>query len=563
MAYVIGVILIIIALIILGLILRKKVYDEVDRLEGWKMDIMNRNVTSELARIKSLNLMGETQDKFESWKDRWDHILTRELPDIEEYLLDAEEAADRFRISTAKKNLKAVEDTLESIESDIDEMFKELEHLLDSEQHSRKEIEYLQPKIKGLRKKIIQHRHLFGKAEYRFDVEIDELEEEVGRYFQLAETGNYFEGQQLVYNLKSRVAVIEEQIQAFPSLYKKCKKELPAQMDDLLAGIKQMKEDGYRIEHFGFEKELHKDQELLIENIEKLEKGITSEVQEFIGRIEERIPEMYQLLEKEAVAKSFVQKQFPSYQKLMDEVNSDFGSTLQEVEQLQETYYIEKTDMELHLSLEKWMKQLQHQFKLIQTEMNEESISHAELRELIEDSYKELLQLQESHDEFKEQIRALRKDEIEAKENVLEMRKQLYETNRKLQKSNIPGVPSFIWNLLDEAVEKSELVVKNLAKQPLDMGEVQSSLSEAKKAVLTMIEQTELLLDQARLVELVIQYANRYRSQDSVLAEKLYRAESLFRNYDYENALEEAITALEEVEPGALKRLEAFSQVPS
>lgn len=52
MEYLIGFILLIIALLILGLILRRKIYDHVDRLEEWKIDIMNRNVTEELSRVK-------------------------------------------------------------------------------------------------------------------------------------------------------------------------------------------------------------------------------------------------------------------------------------------------------------------------------------------------------------------------------------------------------------------------------------------------------------------------------------------------------------------------------
>src|SRR5690625_3340823 len=137
---IIGFILIIIALIITGLVFRKFIYDRVDKLEAWKMDIMNRNVTAELQRVKALRLAGETQTKFESWKETWDRILTRDLPDIEEYLFDAEEAADRFKIPSAKKCLELVEQTLNQIEGVIADMFKELDELLDSEKQNRKEI---------------------------------------------------------------------------------------------------------------------------------------------------------------------------------------------------------------------------------------------------------------------------------------------------------------------------------------------------------------------------------------------------------------------------------------
>lgn len=146
------------AVIIICLILRKRVYDTVDRLEGWKMDIMDRNVASQLGRIKRLNLTGETQEKFELWKDRWESILTKELPDIEEYLFDAEEAADRYRFSKGKKTLNEAEQILESIEKDIEKLVKEVDGLLESEEISRKEIEEHQPTLKVLRKEISQNR---------------------------------------------------------------------------------------------------------------------------------------------------------------------------------------------------------------------------------------------------------------------------------------------------------------------------------------------------------------------------------------------------------------------
>src|SRR5699024_2292030 len=140
---------------------RKRVYDNVDRLEIWKMDVMNRNTAAELARIKGLNLSGETQEKFETWKEHWEHIVTKELPDVEEYLFEAEDAADRYKFSTAKKVLQKIEQILNTIENDIEQMMQELNDLLATEESNRKEIEQLLPKMAVLRKQLLQNRHQF------------------------------------------------------------------------------------------------------------------------------------------------------------------------------------------------------------------------------------------------------------------------------------------------------------------------------------------------------------------------------------------------------------------
>lgn len=560
MAYIIGSILVIITLIIVGLILRKRVYDVVDRFEAWKMDIMNRNIASQLGRIKSLNLSGETKVKFETWKERWEYIVTKELPDIEEYLFDAEEAADRYRFSGAKKTLRQVEQTLQSIEKNIKKMLEELDELMESEQSSRKEIEQIQPDIKAIRKRLSQNRYQYGKAEVRFDVEIDELEEQLGRYHEFVESGDYSEAQHLVEELKLKMENLQTQIDEFPTIYKTCKQDLPAQLDELFKGLRDMKEDGYRIDHLGFEKEIHNYQRRLLDCVNSLDRGDASEAKVISGEAEERITEMYQLLEKEAIAKSFIETKIPSYQESLNSLEDNFYTTKEEVETLKKTYYFEDSDMEKYLALEKSILQLRNHLEEFASDMESEKISYSELRIELENGFNQVDVLQEKLDVFKKRIHNLRKDEIEAKEKITDMRNELYHINRRLNKSNIPGVPNFIWNIMEESAEKNSRVLKSLEKQPLDITEVQHALSEAKAAVDQVTEQTEVTLDQAYLTEQVIQYANRYRSRYPLLAAKLSESERLFRSYEYDLALEQAAKAIEEIEPGALKRIEQYQE---
>src|SRR5690554_5590679 len=98
MEYVIGVILVIIVAIIVLLLFRKRLYDQVDYFENWKIDIMGRNVAAKITKVKSLNIQGEVKQQLDRWKDEWDKILTKDLADVEEALFDTENAADQFRI---------------------------------------------------------------------------------------------------------------------------------------------------------------------------------------------------------------------------------------------------------------------------------------------------------------------------------------------------------------------------------------------------------------------------------------------------------------------------------
>src|SRR5699024_5602294 len=323
-AYIIGVILLIIVIIIVGLILRKRVYDTVDRLEGWKLDITNRNTASQIARIKRLNLTGETQRQFEIWKERWEYIVTKELPDIEEYLFDAEEGADKYRFRKSKQILIQTEEALNSIENDLEKMLQELDALLDSEKTSREEIEQIQPTIKSLRKTLAQNRYQYGNSDVRLEQALDEFDEQRNIYHELVEAGNYFEAKSVADELKRLLEEFQDEMEELPGILKACSDDLPSQLDDIMAGVKEMEKDGYQIEQLGFEEEVRKYKLRLKDCVKSIEKkGITEEKQ-ITAEMEERISEIYAELEKEAIAKNYIDTQIPNYTKELDQLETNF-----------------------------------------------------------------------------------------------------------------------------------------------------------------------------------------------------------------------------------------------
>ena len=103
MEYILGIIILVITLIIWGYFLKKKHFKEIDQLEAWKMEIMNRPILDELSKVKQLNMTGETEEMFERWRNEWDAIITVYMPDVEELLFDADDYVDKYRLGKSKK----------------------------------------------------------------------------------------------------------------------------------------------------------------------------------------------------------------------------------------------------------------------------------------------------------------------------------------------------------------------------------------------------------------------------------------------------------------------------
>ena len=68
------------------------------------------------------------------------------------------------------------------------------------------------------------------------------------------------------------------------------------------------------------------------------------------------------------------------------------------------------------------------------------------------------------------------------------------------------------------------------------------------------------MLENVLLIERIIQYGNRYRASHPNVHVRLLEAEEAFRQLRYAKALEDAATAVEEVEPGAIKKIEVLSK---
>lgn len=560
MEYIIGAILAIIVIITIALILRRRLYKAVDYYEAWKLEIMNENVAAELSKMKELNMKGATKEDFERWKEEWDTILTDDLATVEELLYDTEKAADKYNFPTAKKLMKEMEGLLKAADEKVEKVTEDIHALLRTEEQNREAMETLQPQLQELRKFLSQNRYKFNKADERYEKQFDGVQEKINTYEELIEEGHYIDATKLVEQIEQDITAITAEMDEFPALYKKCKQEIPAQLDTLTNGINEMIEAEYSFNQTELLVEIGHFQSRIIEAVETLENDGTESVKPLVKEIEEREKEIYDKLEDEALARNFIEQKMPDYEKELTTFENVFDDTKQEVEQLKQAYHFEESELERYHTLEGQLKDVRQTLETLTEKVAENKEAHSALRTELENAFQNLEQIELDHDTFKKSIDNLRKDELEARNELQNMHDQVNQINRQLRNSNLPGVPNFIWQLMDQTKGKNQVVIEALEKEPIDIIEVQQALSDAKASIEQVLDNTNKTLEQAFLTEQVIQYANRYRSSYPELAAKLKESERLFHKAEYELALENAARAVEEIEPGALKRIEKHQE---
>jgi septation ring formation regulator len=556
MEYILVLILIVIGLITLGFFFRKKHYREIDKLEAWKMDIMNRPVLDELAKIKQLNMTGETEELFERWRKEWDSIITVYLPDVEELLFDAEEYVDKYRFSKSKAVQQNIEEKLKEIESSIQTILSELHELVGSEEKNRTEIDELKEAYRTSKKSLLAHRHTYGTAAGRLEVLLEQVVEVFSEFEDATENGNYLKAREYVLKIKSMLRELSEKMEVIPDLLVEIQSTLPSQIEELKDGHSEMIDHGYILNHIEFEKEISRMELALEIYSEHISKAETAEIEVGMLELRDNLNVMYDLLEKEAVSKQFVHQNNVQLEEGISFIQFENDKLKTEITFVQQTYHITESELVTYKQNEKQLSQLVKRFEVFRAKVEQNQTAYSLLADDMKEIEDGVSLIKQELKAFTDKLQTLRKDEIDARNTVSELKKKLASANRMIAKSNLPGLPISYKEYLQEVIESLEDVHLKLEEKPLDMAAVHIFLEKAVSSVNEFYDLTSQLIEQMYMAERVIQYGNRYRSKYQSVAVALKNAEDKFMSYEFEQAVEEAASALEKVEPGCLQKLE-------
>lgn len=555
MIYIIGPFILLLALFVLGYIIKKQYFKEMDRLEAWKIDLFNRPVPEEMSKVKQLNMTGQTEELFERWRNQWDEIITVKLPNFEEMLFDAEEFIDKYRFKKAKEVQLKIAAQLQETEDKINTILEELHELVGSEEKNREEIEQLKELYRDTKKMLLAHRHSFGNAEKQLEAGLNEVTEKFHDFDEKTEHGDYLEAREVVLFIRNRLTTIKNHMNLIPQLLIENQSLLPNQLAEVSSGYSEMCDQEYYLEHIHVENETKRLQEMLAENIEFIERTEIEKALEGTKEVKDRIDILLDLLEKEVLAKHYVFKHKQLADELMATADATNKTLSAEVLQVQASYQLPDQDLEIQGNLEKELTAVFKRYNILMKKLKQNKTAQSVIGEELGEIKEQLELILEEQQSFAQKLQALRKDEFEAREKVKELTKKVGETVRLVQKSNVPGLPEDYKYLIEDTNESIQNIRVQLEEKPLNVSALNQYLDTAVSAVEKLVNTTMELIENVKLAERAIQYGNRYRSHYPSIAKGLSEAESAFRRYDYQEALEQVAASLEAVDPEALKKI--------
>ncbi|SOC36594.1 septation ring formation regulator EzrA [Ureibacillus acetophenoni] len=560
MKYIIIIVIVLIALFVVGLFVRRKHNVIIQRLEKDKLQVQHYPIFEELTKVKALNMNGETEKLFESWRDQWTEVIDVHIIKMDSMLFDAEDYIDRFNFKKASKVERELEEYLKKCEKIKNQIITELEELVGSEEKNRIEVEQLKEYYRSARKTLLAHPYSFGQALPALEKKLEEIPTRFSQYETLTQEGNYLQAREVVLSLNTDAEQFDYFINEIPSVITDIHTKIPNAIHDLRNGQREMEEGSYYLNHLELNDALAKLEDELEQLNQEVKDLNISTVVTRVEKINDEIDHYYDLLEKEVIAKNFVDKNYDHLYTSINDVLRVTKEVSEEAVYVQTTYRISEEEAEIPKAGLKQLEIIQKRFEILATRVHEEQSAYSSLQQELIEISEEIEQIKVQQEELSNRLKNLRIDENKARQQLNSLKKLLQNIDRQLQKANIPGIPEDMEARLEEAEEKVFLVIQSLQEVPLNMNLVNANLQNANQCIQEVDERAQEMIENVMLIERIIQYGNRYRASNRTVHEKLLEAEDAFHQFRYMKALEDAVSAVEQAEPGAIRRIEELVQ---
>ncbi|EOC4795151.1 septation ring formation regulator EzrA [Staphylococcus aureus] len=550
--------IIVIILIAVGVLfyLRSNKRQIIEKAIERKNEIETLPFDQNLAQLFKLNLKGETKTKYDAMKKDNVESTNKYLAPVEEKIHNAEALLDKFSFNASQSEIDDANELMDSYEQSYQQQLEDVNEIIalykdNDELYDKCKVDY-----REMKRDVLANRHQFGEAASLLETEIEKFEPRLEQYEVLKADGNYVQAHNHIAALNEQMKQLRSYMEEIPELIRETQKELPGQFQDLKYGCRDLKVEGYDLDHVKVDSTLQslKTELSFVEPlISRLE---LEEANDKLANINDKLDDMYDLIEHEVKAKNDVEE---TKDIITDNLfkAKDMNYTLQtEIEYVRENYYINESDAQSVRQFENEIQSLISVYDDILKEMSKSAVRYSEVQDNLQYLEDHVTVINDKQEKLQNHLIQLREDEAEAEDNLLRVQSKKEEVYRRLLASNLTSVPERFIIMKNEIDHEVHDVNEQFSERPIHVKQLKDKVSKIVIQMNTFEDEANDVLVNAVYAEKLIQYGNRYRKDYSNVDKSLNEAERLFKNNRYKRAIEIAEQALESVEPGVTKHIE-------
>ncbi|MCI8498767.1 MAG: hypothetical protein HFG33_05200 [Bacilli bacterium] len=559
-------VLLAVAILIVVLILvnkhNKKRYGEIlDTLEREKNLILNANILSELSKVESMINSKDIENKYKEWKRRFEQIKNTDVPVLTDHLIEIEDLFKTHRYKEIEPTLAKVELSIYHVKTKANYLLEEIRNLTLSEERNRETV----TKLKGKYRNIINTYHE-SADNYRIvrkpiELQFETIDKLFSAFEVAMEKNSFGEVAKIIKALDDSINNLDIVIDEAPEIILLGVKLLPKKMSDIGSIYGKMIKEGYNLDYLAIEYNINEAEKKIADVFDRLNVLNLEDSSLELKTMSTYFDSIYNDFDKEKLAKkSFTElgNQLATKTTKMAKMASNLTSKLGEIK---DNYSLSDEDLKGLNIIEVSIKGIMEDYDMIIDQAKKKKHAFSRLNKDMQQLNVRLIKEEDKLDSVLKIINECRQDETRAYDQLDEIKSLLASSKEKINSYKLPLVPKKYYVELSEATEAVNDMIKELDKRPLDVETLNTRVDTARDLTLKLYKTTNEIVKTASMSEHAIVYGNRYRSTNPRVHEGLKNAENQFFRGCFKASLEDAINAINIVEPGIHERLLRESKI--
>lgn len=516
-----------------------------------------------LGRVQSIaKNMPEVAEEYEQFTKDFEKITEFQKNELGVLVNEVDESLFYGKTHGIKKKLALIHEMTQRYDHDAKDLLTRIEKVTEIENIQRVEI----IRVKGKYREVgNEYEKIRVKVEELVPHALEmfkELDDDFVKLETLMNNQMFADAKNFTEEIENRIDSLQENLKDLPSYVYVVSDLLPSKIDKVDELITSLEGDEYALEEMNIaarRQEVDEQMEESIAHVKNVDiKGAAEVLEPLTGLIEELVIDLGKELDS---YKQFKEKWRESYNELQ-RLTDVYQNTMKEYHRLITEFVIDEEEVVISKKYEEF-KQIQKDANDLIKQMESGHFAYANMLEHVENLYDRMMQHDTYLEEFEKQ-----KEDIETKnqktEELLEnINIVLLEIKSEIKNEHLPLVNDSYRDYIADSYNKVEEIKRFKSHKPVVLNELCAKVEGARDVIYKLYDNVHNMIVTAGMVEDAIVYANRYRSMFLEVNTELTKAEVLFRNGEYRNALQVAVDILERLEPGKYEELIKRKEIKS
>lgn len=540
-------------------IYRQEILDLQNQING----IKTLPLQYRLGRVQSIaKNMPEVAEEYEQFTKDFEKITEFQKNELGVLVNEVDESLFYGKTHGIKKKFALIREMTQRYDHDAKDLLARIEKVTEIENIQRVEI----IRVKGKYREVgNEYEKIRVKVEEFVPHALEmfkELDDDFVKLETLMNNQMFADAKNFTEEIENRIDSLQENLKDLPSYVYVVSDLLPSKIDKVDELITSLEGDEYALEEMNIaarRQEVDEQMEESIAHVKNVDiKGAAEVLEPLTGLIEELVIDLGKELDS---YKQFKEKWRESYNELQ-RLTDVYQNTIKEYRRLITEFVIDEEEVVISKKYEEF-KQIQKDANDLIEQMESGHFAYANMLEHVENLYDRMMQHDDYLEEFKKQ-----KEDIDTKnqktEELLEnINIVLLEIKSEIKNEHLPLVNDSYRDYIADSYNKVEEIKRFKTHKPVVLNELCAKVEGARDVIYKLYDNVHNMIVTAGMVEDAIVYANRYRSMFLEVNTELTKAEVLFRNGEYRNALQVAVDILERLEPGKYEELIKRKEIKS